>query len=114
MPSVLSPLAGPAAGALRSPLTRGVEQLLSDPQVQTLWAVANRAADQSFIVVVNGGKGPVGVKQGVVMLDLASMIDTVAARLGLPASLGAKLPPRIGTLTVLDRTRSSWCRTSAS
>ncbi len=101
VPSQLAPLAGPAAGALRSPITQGVELLLGDPRVQTLWAKANRAADQAFIVVVNGGKGPVGINKGVVTLDLASVIDTVAARLGLPAGLGAKLPATIGTLTIL-------------
>ena len=101
LPPQLQPLAGPAAGALRNAAVQGVELALSRPRVQSLWATANRAADQTFIAVVNGGKGPVGVKQGVVTLDLASIVDNVATRLGLPADLGAKLPPSVANLTVL-------------
>lgn len=101
LPSRLQPLAGPAAGALRNVAVSGAELALTRPRIQGLWATANRAADQAFISVVEGGRGPVGVKQGVVTLDLAQIIDTVAARLGLPSNLGAKLPPTIGTLTIL-------------
>jgi hypothetical protein len=101
LPPRLDPLAGPAAGALQNVAVQGVELALSRPRVQSLWATANRAADQALVAVVEGGKGPVGVKQGVVTLNLASIVDDIAARLGLPANLGAKLPPDIGTLTVL-------------
>ncbi len=100
LPPQLQPLAGPAAGALRNAAVQGVELALSRPRVQSLWATANRAADQTFITIVNGGKGAVGVKQGVVTLDLASIVDNVATRLGLPSDLGAKLPPSIANLTV--------------
>ncbi len=101
LPTQLQGLAGPAAGALRNAAVKGVDLALSRPRVQSLWATANRAADQAFIAVVNGGKGPVGVKQGVVTLDLASIIDNVASRLGLPSDIGNKLPPTIGNLTIL-------------
>jgi len=100
LPPQLQPLAGPAAGALQNTAVQGVQLALSRPRVQTLWAHANRAADQTFIAVVNGGRGAVKVNGSAVTLDLASIVDTVAARLGLPASLGAKLPKSVGTLTV--------------
>jgi hypothetical protein len=101
LPTQLQGLAGPAAGALRNAAVQGVELALSRPRVQSLWATANRAADQAFIAVVEGGKGPVGVNQGVVTLDLASIIDNIASRLGLPSDIGAKLPASIGNLTIL-------------
>ena len=101
LPPQLQGLAGPAAGALRNAAVKGVDLALQRPRIQGLWATANRAADQAFIAVVNGGKGPVGVKQGVVTLDLASIIDNVASRLGLPSDIGNKLPPSIGNLTIL-------------
>jgi hypothetical protein len=100
LPPRLDPLAAPAAGALENAAVSGVELALSRPRVQELWGTANRAADQTFIAVVNGGKGPVGTENGVVTLDLASIVDSVAARLGLPSDLGSKLPPDIATLTV--------------
>ncbi len=100
LPPQFQALAGPAAGALQNAAVQGVELALTRPRVQNLWAQANRAADQAFIAIVKGGKGPVGVKQGAVTLDLASIVDTIAERLGLPAGLGAKLPPTVGNLTV--------------
>ena len=100
LPPRLQPLAGPAAGALRNGATSAVELALTRPRVQALWAAANRAADQTFIAIVNGGKGAVGVKSGAVTLDLASIIDNVAARLGLPPSIASKLPPSIANLTI--------------
>jgi putative oligomerization/nucleic acid binding protein len=101
LPPRLDPLADPAAGALRNAAVQGVDLALSRPRVQSLWAAANRAADQTFIAVVKGGKGSIGVKQGVVTLDLGSLIDNVASRLGLPSNISSKLPPSIGTLTII-------------
>ncbi len=100
LPPRLAPLAGPAAGALRSAAVKGAELALTRPEIQSVWATANRAADRTFIAIVNGGKGPVKVNQGAVTLDLASIVDDVASRLGLPAGLGEKLPPSVAKLTV--------------
>jgi hypothetical protein len=100
LPPRLQPLAGPAAGALQNAAVQGVDLALTRPRIQTLWAKANRAAIQTFIAIVNGGKGAVRANNGAVTLNLASIVDTVAGRLGLPPDLGAKLPPNVGTLTV--------------
>jgi hypothetical protein len=107
LPTKLKPLAAPAAGALQNVAVQGVEEALQRPEVQTLWAKANRAADQTFIVVVNGGKGPVGVQNGVVTLDLGSIVDSVATQLGLPAGLSSKLPASIATLTLFKSSQIS-------
>lgn len=100
LPPRLAPLAGPAAGALRNAAVRGVELALTSPEVQSQWATANRAADQTFIAIVNGGNGAVKVNGGVVTLDLASVVNDVASRLGLPAGLGSRLPASVASLTV--------------
>ena len=100
LPPQLQSLAAPAAGALRSAAVQGVNLALTRPRVQNLWEQANRAADQTFIAVVNGGKGAVGVNHGAVTLDLGRILDNVAARLGLPANLSAKLPANVANLTV--------------
>ncbi|MBV8430426.1 MAG: hypothetical protein JO244_04645, partial [Solirubrobacterales bacterium] len=101
LPTQLQPLAGPAAGALRNVAVQGTELALTRPVVQTAWAKANRAADQAFIALVNGGTKHVSVNQGVVTLNLATILDDVASRLGLPSSLVAKLPPSAAHLTIL-------------
>ncbi|MGH2883934.1 MAG: hypothetical protein ACRDPA_14775, partial [Solirubrobacteraceae bacterium] len=100
LPTQFQALAAPAAGALRNAAVQGAELALSQPRVQALWAQANRAADQTFIDVVNGRKGAVGVNQGAVTLDLGSILQNIASRLGLPSDLTSKLPANIATLQV--------------
>ena len=100
LPKQLQPLAAPAAGALHEPAVQTVDAALSRPRVQELWAKANRAAAESFIAVVKGRKGSVKVQNGVVTLDLGSLIDSMASRLGLPSNLSSKLPPQAANLTI--------------
>src|SRR6185437_2385318 len=80
LPPRLDPLAAPVAGALRNGAVQVVDAALTRPRVQKLWAQANRAADQSFVAIVEGGKGPVGVNQGEVSLNLGAILENVAAR----------------------------------
>ncbi|HJS95136.1 MAG TPA: hypothetical protein VJ741_12815 [Solirubrobacteraceae bacterium] len=101
LPPRLEPLAAPVAGALRNGAVQVVDRALTRPRVQALWAQANRAADQAFIATVEGGKGPVGVNQGEVSLNLGAILDNVANRLGLPSNLSSRLPPDAANLTVL-------------
>jgi hypothetical protein len=100
LPTQLQGLAAPAAGALRNVAVQGAELALSRPRVQQLWAQANRAADQTFIDIVNGRKGAVAVNQGVVSLDLASILNNIASRLGLPSNIASKLPPSVANLVI--------------
>jgi hypothetical protein len=90
----------PAAGALQNAATDAVNLLLTRPRIQTLWARANRAAAETLVSIVNGGKGAVKANNGVVSLNLSSIVDQVATRLGLPSDLGAKLPPDVANLKI--------------
>jgi len=101
LPSQFQRLAAPAAGALRTAAVQATDLALQRPRVQALWAAANRSADRAFVDIVNGRRGAVSTANGVVSLDLGAVLESVAARLGLPADLSAKLPPRVATLTVL-------------
>ncbi len=69
--------------------------------MQSLWAQANHRAAQALVTVIDGGKGPVKVQGGVVTLDLASVVEAIAQQLGLPAGIGAKLPPSIAHVQIL-------------
>jgi hypothetical protein len=100
LPSQLAPLAGPVAGALRGLATEVAQRALASPRVQEAWKNANRAADQSFVTIVNGGKGALTVTRGEVSLDLAPIVANVTARLGLP-NVSSKLPPSIAHLKIL-------------
>ena len=100
LPPQLDALAAPAAGALRNAAVQATELALTRPVIQSLWAQSNRAAAQAFIATVEGGKGPVGVKEGAVTLNLGPIVDNVASRLGLPSDLSSKLTPDVANLTV--------------
>jgi Short C-terminal domain len=107
LPPRLKPLAGPAAGALQSGAVKAVDAALQRPRVQSLWTAANRRADQLLVTIVDGGKGPVAVNNGVVTLDLHQILTTAAARLGLPASVTAKIPAGAGNLTLFKSNKLS-------
>jgi hypothetical protein len=102
LPPQFQALAGPVSGALRNAAVQGVNLALQRPRVQSLWANANRAADQAFIAIVNGGTKHVGVNNGTVTLNLGGIVEDVAARLGLPANLSSHLPPNVAQLTILQ------------
>jgi hypothetical protein len=101
LPKSFQPLAGPAAGALRNAAVQSVKLALVRPQAQDLWARANRRAAQALVTIIDGGKGPVTVTRGVVTLDLASIVGYIAGRLGLPATVGSKLPASAANLEIL-------------
>ena len=100
LPAQLQPLAAPAAGALENAAISASQRALADARVQQVWKQANRAADQSFVNIVNGGKGAVQTSNGVVTLDLSLIVADITNRLGLP-DLSSKLPPNIAHLQVL-------------
>ena len=100
LPSQLAPLAGPVAGALRGLATEAAKRALASPRVQEAWKKANRAADQSFVTIVNGGKGAVAVTGGEVTLNLAPIVTNITTRLGLP-NVSSKLPPSVAKLKIL-------------
>jgi hypothetical protein len=100
LPSEIKGLAGPLAGGLRSLATEATIRLLANARVQELWKQANRAADQTFVTIAKGGTKNVQVTNGEVTLNLATVIDEVAKRLGLP-EVGSKLPPSVAHLKVL-------------
>jgi hypothetical protein len=100
LPSQLQPLAGPLAGAIRNLATEAAQRALANARVQEAWRHANHAADQSFVTIVEGGKGAVAISGGQVTLDLSSIISNITNRLGLP-NVSSKLPASVAHLTVL-------------
>ena len=100
LPPLLQPLAGPVAGGLQNVAVSAAERALASPRVQEAWKQANRAADQTLVSIVNGGKGAVQINGGKVTLNLASIVADITNRLGLP-DLASKLPPSVANLTIL-------------
>jgi hypothetical protein len=107
LPKEVQAIAGPVAGGLRTAGTEVAKRLLASPRVQELWRHANRAADQTFVNIVNGGEGVVKTANGEVTLDLAAVVMALTERLGLP-NVGAKLPASVAHLRVLKSDQLSF------
>ena len=76
-------------------------------EFRTSGRLANRAADQTFVTIVNGGTQAVKINGGAVTLNLGLILGNVASRLGLPSDLASKLPPSIANLTVFKAAQLS-------
>ena len=100
LPPVLQPIATPVAAAVQNFAVAGEQRALSNPTVQTVWKDANRVADQTFVNIVNGGKGNVQISGGVVTLNLSALVTDLTNRVGLP-NLASQLPPSVGHLKIL-------------
>jgi hypothetical protein len=95
LPNDLEGLAGPLAGALRSPVTEGVERILNRPRIQQAWELANRRAHELLVAIVRD-------EGGAVVLDLRGMVETVGADIGLPQAVLDRIPDDVGKVTIFE------------
>lgn len=93
LPPRLQPLAGPAAGALRTLLDRLANEALQRPRVQQAWESINRAAHERLITVVEEDIDEP------VTLDLGTIVEGVGAQAGL--NVADRLPPDAGQIEVI-------------
>lgn len=101
LPDRADPLAGTAAGALRDFAERATREVLAKPRTQQMWENANRALHAQLIDVLEGGGSTASTEGGTVVLDLRSLLDETARRVGIGARLREKIPPDAARLTVL-------------
>lgn len=102
LPSDWSGLAGTLSGALRGPATSGVETLLGTAQVRNAWHTANEVAHQTLVNVLEDRMKYGSSSDGKVVLDLGSVIKSVATQLGLPRAVIDKIPADAGQITLID------------
>jgi len=101
LPPRAQPLAGPAAGALRSVAERGTKEILARPRAQLAWEEANRNAHKLLLRVLEGGGSVVSTNNGVVVLDLKQLLAETQARVGLGGRLRSALPANAAEITIL-------------
>jgi hypothetical protein len=102
LPARLQPLAGPAAGGLQSLAVRATDTALGRPRLQEAWRNANRAAARGFINIAEGKPGALTSSGNAVVLDLGALLRAVTARVGLPGTLAARIPPGSAQVTVVS------------
>lgn len=102
LPSELQPLASPAAGALKDVVQKGIDLLLERPEIQELWSKANSIAHAQFVRLIENKSSVVKLPGGgEVVLDLRPMLGEVAEKVGAPASLVEKIPPKVAQLRIV-------------
>jgi hypothetical protein len=101
LPPPLQPLAGPAAGGIHQLAPQIAERALENPQVQELWAGANRAAHVTLLKILNDEGSTVSTGGGEVKLDLSSLVTQIGGQLGVGSALASKIPADAGEVTIL-------------
>jgi hypothetical protein len=102
LPSNLQHLGPTIAGALQEPAERTVVVLLQRPRVQQSFIKASSLAHQKLINVLENKTGNgISTGNGVVTLDLHTMLTQLGNALGLPGAVLQKVPASAGTVTLL-------------
>jgi hypothetical protein len=83
LPPQAQSLAGPAAGGLQQVAEQAAPKLLARPRVQGAWELANRAAHQQLLQILNGGSTAASTNNGEVTLNIRPLVDQLAASLGI-------------------------------
>lgn len=102
LPPELQPLAPAAAAAIRQGLDRVSQRALQNPNVQGLWSDANRAAHERFVdLILEQSDGAITAEQGVVVLDLRSILVRIGQQIGIPDSVLQKIPASAANIEIL-------------
>lgn len=103
LPEDLSGLAGPLAGALRGPVTNGVESLLASDRFQQLWETANREAHRTLVTVLRGEDlAGLSTADGTVMIELRPLVVAAGETVGLPKDRLDAIPPDAGQIVIFE------------
>ena len=103
LPDQLQVLAGPISAALRQPAIDAVDRVLASPQVQEVWREANRVAHTALVNILKGDtRESVDTTDGVVTLNLATVVTNLGEQLGLPQSVLDRIPAEAGVITIAD------------
>jgi hypothetical protein len=101
LPKALAPLAPALSTAAAQLVPKAVERALALPQVQELWAHANRLTHERVMELLNGGGHTLSTAGGVVSINLEALVDRIGARLGVGSEIGAKLPANRRTIVLM-------------
>ncbi|MBJ7342365.1 MAG: hypothetical protein JHC46_02120, partial [Solirubrobacteraceae bacterium] len=102
LPTELQPLAPVAAAGARDLITQAANAALEQPAVQSIWTDVNKLAHEEMVKVIDGGNSYVSTTNGDITVNLGLILNEVAANVGLPSNIVAKIPPTAGQVTVVQ------------
>jgi hypothetical protein len=108
LPEEVQGLAGPAAGGLHQLAARAGIEALQNPNVQSLWAEANRNAHALFLSLIEGGGETLSTTNGAVTLDLGRLVSEIGQNAGVNVS--DKLPPEAARIVLLQSDQLSFAQ----
>ena len=100
LPPATKPAAGPLAEALRGSATAGIDRLLREPSVQSLWTAAVYQAHRELVRIVENKEPPFPVRNGTAVLDLRPIVLRAGERIGLGADIVRLVPPASARITI--------------
>jgi hypothetical protein len=103
LPEDLQGLAGLVSGALRDPLTGGVERLLASDRFQARWESINRTAHETLVNVLRNETRPgITTADGTIALELRPMLVDLGESLGISAERLDQIPPDAGRIVIFE------------
>lgn len=103
LPENAKPAASTIAGALRTPATNAVNQLLARPRVEQLFINASATAHEKLVNVLEDKTGfGITTGSGDVTIDLTELVRELGQELGLSDATLAKLPADAGVITIMS------------
>ncbi len=103
LPLRAKPLAGPAAGLLRTAATEAANKALDTPQLQSAWETANRDAHELLVRLIENEGEFVNTDNGNVTLELRPLAAAVSQRIGIGDGTGERVPESVANLPILDQ-----------
>src|SRR3954447_16616597 len=94
-------LAAPAGAARRAQVEKRARKTLARPDVQALWADANRTAHQQLLAVLEGGGSTVSTRNGDVVLDVSRLLQQMQQEFGVGGRIRKVLPASASQVTIL-------------
>lgn len=101
LPPDLAPLAPTAASALRQPAETVADKALQRPKVQDLFVKASDATHEKLIQLIEDKGEFVSTTDGVVTLDLQSLLTSVTDELGIGSKAVSKLPANTASIEIM-------------
>ena len=101
LPTQFQPLAGAAAGGLRTLAERASKDILARPRAQQAWEDANRVAHEQLLAVLNGGGTVLNSSGGNVVLDLRALLQQLAQRVGVGSRGVNALPENAARIEIV-------------